>query len=599
MASFKRDIADPNLSFSGGSAPRGGSSRGSSSTSAGLEVLGQVAKIGIEAFGAKKATKAGEEISGQNETHVEAGKAVQEATMLQGMFEDDTKLNQGRPPTKNELKDFQDETFGSLLTNQKRIQQAVELGALSSAEGNARLNSLRSEALSNPLIAAHQDKLDNIFYKSTGGAAPSHGLIDSTPYEQQQAQEAAIRSEAAVKLGVAAQGLVQAGVAASEEIAMTLIGQAQEASLKKQILDTKRTERNLNSEDAFASQQLNLTNYATEGYKIVQGWVAGGGKAESQDGLIAEIDVLHRNSMADLRKTASFMTPGDFAAAEKQLVAQKASLESLMKDRSATENITRVLNETQVAMNKQNQALELEIMRVMPYLIPFNKHGGQEGVGFAIRVATGTSKLSDKVLAHLNPLFSNLNRLSQGDRAEVTMEMVNQLTDGSVREMTTDAKAFVGEVYTQQGGFKQLLGMMADIPGNSPEDTLRKVSQSDMNLRSIVNSREWMNLSTTPEGKELIRAAVKGGASSAKVSNIGTHGNVPRRVSVTQRDKVAGGRTTGTPFTLDTFGVPTTDTYKQQVVSAYQLAKVKPELWQDEYESIDEYLTANFAIGGQ
>ena len=595
MATFKRDIADPNLSFSGGSVRSSGSRGGGGSTTSALNALATVAKVGFDKYGGKKATKAGEEISGKNETHVEAGKAVQEATMLQGMFEDDTKLNQGRPPTKNELKDFQDETFGGLLTNQKRIQQAVEAGAITSSEGNARLGALRSEALANPLIAAHQDQLDNILYKSTGGAAPSHGLIDSTPYEQQQAQEAAIRSEAAIKLGVAAQGLIQSGVASSESSAMKLIGKAQKAGLEKKILDTKRTEKNLNSEDAFASQQLNVENYSVEGYKLVQTWITAGGTAANQDGLLANLDVLHRESLADLRKTAPFMTPGNYTAAEKQLVAQKASLETLMKDRSATENIGRALTETQAAMDRQNQEFELSLTKALPYLQAFNNYGGQEGVGFYMRMATGDNKMSDKVLENMSPMLKTLKGMNQKALASFVEDKTQEFEDKTVTKLPADTKAFMGEMLTQQGGFKVLAGRMEEFP----EDTLRKVSQSDMNLRSIVNSREWMNLSTTAEGKELIRAAVKGGASSAKVSTIGQFGTVPSKVSVVQRDKQVGGKSAGTPFTIDTFGVETSDTYKQQVVSAYQLAKVKPELWQDEYDSIDSYLTANFAIGGQ
>jgi len=594
MASFKRDVADPNLSFSGGSTPRGGGSRGPSSTSAGLEVLGQVAKIGMEAYGAKKATKAGEEISGQNETHVEAGKAVQEATMLQGMFEDDTKLNQGRPPTKNELNDFRDETFGNLLTNQKRIQQAVEAGAISSSEGNARLGKLRAEALSNPLTAAHQDKLDNILFKSTGGAAPSNGLITSTPYEQQQAREAENRAAGEAQLMVASESLLQSGVVPSISAAKTLIGQSQQAKLQKSVLDTKRLNKTMNSEDAFSSQQLNLEDYSVEGYKAVQTWLTAGGNAADQDGLVANLDLLHRTALSDLRKNAPFMTPGNFTTAEKQLTTQQASLNTLMKDRSATENITKVFNEVQVKMDRQNQKFELKLTQALPYLQAYNKYGGQEGVGFYMRLATNDNQMSDKVLEHMSPIMRTLKKLDMDARAVFTGQQFETFEDPTVLQLPADTKAYFGEILTQQGGFKVLLGRLED----QPEDTIRKVGQSDMNLRSIVNSREWMNLSNTDQGKELIRASVKGGASSAKVSTIGQFGTVPSKVSVTQRDKQVGGKTEGTPFTIDTFGVETSATYKQQVVSAYQLAKIKPELWQNEYDNIDEYLTANFAIGG-
>jgi hypothetical protein len=585
------------------------------------QLLGDVVKAGLGIYGSKKAKEAGAKLAGEGETHVEAGMAAESAgAELEGLISQEKQAT-GKPVSMDQVTDLKEQVFGKVLNNHKRIQSALDRGLISSTEANARIAVLRNEALSNPLVAPFQDQLDNALYRNTGGSGTTFAATAA------EIEAAAVRKgqlAAQQKLEGDVTRMVQTGQASSRQQALSLIAQGEQHARTMQYYEEKRAALTITSAEAYASSQILATSQAASAYGVIAEWSKAGGDAKQVQALQAKF-INEGEQIKNAIRKASFDKNGVLLVGEDTLRSQLeevdkrvAGFSDMLKDQSGTKAMMDIMAQRQAALEYKGQDLQIELAKRAPFLFALKDF--PRASEWYWDNAVNFSQESTKWDLKSNPMLQLINDMTPEQVNEAAVSASENLLEGKLPSKIE--KETLALTLAKKGGVDAVDKALQ----SSPETTIRTLRETPFRLKDINNSTEWVNKAKTPEGKDAVLSIVEGAANRALVSSIaepfetseeinrgmGNKRNpkvldftIPSEVIVrknVQGATTGGGRGQGNvigskvpTWTVDTKGIAVSDIYRKEIIHAYELGTKAPQLWQDDYESVDQWINALFA----
>lgn len=616
MPDYTMQIQGPNLGgLDQGVSPvnRGGS------RAATADLIGTLGKIGAQLYGTNQANKAGKAIGGEGETYEAAGLAADAASTELAGLQSDKSSYQGHDVTPDQAKDLRNQVFGRVLTNQKRIQSALDRGLISSTEATARLNVLRNEALANPLVAPYQDQLDNALYKTTGG---SGSTFAATAAEQQAAASKKGQLAAVEETQKQVTTMIQTGVAANEKQALNLIAQDDAQKRTVAYLSYKRDKLGLDSQEVFAANQVFQQQQAASAYTTISTWQAQGGLANQKQQIQLKL-VADGEATKQAIRTHAFDKNGNLVVNQDALAAQLAEVDKrtkdfvgMLDDQSGTKKLLDQTAQLTAAMDLKGTEVNVDLAKRLPVLYALKDQPVFQK--WYIDNVTGTNKLATEWQTSSNPIKKILAGYPTSELNDRVAQSADTFMQGGNLD-PTNATVLSHTLQTRGAS-----AVVDNAYKNQPEQTLKNLRNIPFLIKDIAGNREWESKASTPEGRDQLAAVVESAASRALVSSVyepdryGTYQKqdsgrryqidpkfeVPSNVKVIQNKEpvnVGGGRgngnTVGKKFeewTIDTGGVIVSDMYKSELVNAYKLGTAQPSVWNEDFKTMDDWLNHLF-----
>lgn len=600
MAEYRQEISGPSL---GGLETSNYNIDTSSSKGAIANALTSALVVAADAYGKSKAKKAGDAIAGQ-ESFEEAGIAATEAqaTLEQMLSQKEAEI--GKPVTDDQKRDLKNAVFDKVLNNYKRIEGALSRGLISSTEANARLAVLRNEALSNPLVAPYQDELDNALFKNTGGAPTQFG---ATSGEQQAA--AASKGELAAIQATEEKvaTYIRTGLAASRKQALSIIAQQAQHEASMAYYQEKKAKLGVTSDEAYAASQTLATSQAASSYGKITKWIADG--ADAKEVSTIRLSIIQEGEQIKQALRASATNKDGTLLVDQETLRQQLDevdqrvkdFSAMLDDQSATKNLVRVMEQRTAALDYKNQDIIIELTKLAPMFMALkdNPPASQWLWDNSININEFRSEWDKSS----NTLLKMIARLSPKDVEKAVTDVSEKIIKGM--ELSEEEQAVASEILTNKGG----TGAVKASYDANPEQTVKQLSTIPFKIKQIADSQEWINLGKTPEGKEQVQAIVSGAARRAIISNFTNperksldYPTIPDRVKVTEKitpPTIGTGLMVYNPrnakvWDIDTFGVVVSRDYRAEVVNAYKLGMKVPSLWQDDFESVDDWINSLF-----
>ena len=605
MASFTRELEAAQTGFTAITPSRPVQSRGGETMDKAIvDAIG----LGVKTFGQHKARKAGERIAGEGESFESAEKAVLaggeslESRLAAANNAQEGTISLGR------TQDFRKEVFDKVLINKKRIAEAIRTGQISSSEGNARMMALRGEALSNPFIAGFQGELDDVLFETTGGQATA-AFFGATASEQEAAADREGELKAVQEQGEARQALISSGMASSDSQANKIILNEQKRNQVKREMEFRKEKMIYDSDDSRVMGQLAITEYNKEGFVTVQKWIAEGGTAEGQTALLGQLDAQHRIAMQELRTSQKdiegniIMDSATFENLEADINSTFEGFKELAADQSKAKGLGRAITEIQARLDKDNLTLEADMLRLYPIIakIQFaNKMGGQIFVDHFIRVMSGSNKLLADFDAKRSPAMAALSKMAKSEKTAVIVETLKDVVESDPKDVKPITNELLGASVGKDYAFA------AQLVGIDREAGLAKLANMRFKMNDLFNNPSWKSgMGADPEiGNAAIRGAVAksvGEEFSAGIARGETGWVKPKRIELSP--KVSGGGSTIIPFvsiplkqtwSIDTFGAPVSDSYKESMVYAMRLGLKNEALWKGEFDTVEDWMNDLF-----
>lgn len=614
MADFKREVGEPNLNIPGVTASRGSDSRASTA-----KAIVDIGKVALKAGGTALARSSGEEIAGTDENAVSVNKAVNQ--LESALSSQDVGFT--GPLSKAQIEDFRSERFNDVLTNQKRIKSALDRGMMRSTEANARLNTLRNEALSNPLISMFQSELDDAFFTSTGGRAGTGStFFGPTPAEQDAAARRKGVLEATEKHEEALTG-VQLQFKTNRQGAQIIVERQSQRVEKISRLELSQKTLNYNSQQSAALQREYITQSSTNGFGIVNRWLESGANAKDKQNAQLSLRASLDTTLRKLRK-ARFGQDGvtpvilkqDADKLEADAVKGFEDLMAMLDEQSSTQRMTDMLAEGQTALNLKGLAVDVEIFNAAPV---YSRLGSSapELTKVLIDQSLGLTddELLNKFTANTNSSIGRLLSLNVRRKTAVHKGMAGKIINGTpLDEEESGAYALMS---ISKGGSNAII----DSVKRNPEDTVSKLQDAPISLRDITDSRQWMSNLKTPEGVKAVSAIIEGAAARAQTfqfanarkddivkgrgrggrpttRTVSVQAGVPSKIEISPR-RPSGRVSLTIGIEINTFGVPVTDQYKSSILNTHKLGTAQPTLWNAEFDTIDDWITSLYTLGGE
>lgn len=582
-------------------------------------LVSTVGKIGANIYGSSQAKKAGAAIGGEGETYEAAGLAADAAsTELEGL-RSDKQSYQGSDVTPDQAKDLRDQVFGRVLTNQKRIQSAVDRGLISSTEATARLSVLRNEALSNPLVAPFQHELDNALYKTTGGSGTTFA---ATAAEAQAAAQKKGQLAAIEETQKAVTGLITTGLAANETQALSLIAQDDAQKRSIAFMNQKKEALGLNSQEVYAANQVFQQAQATTAAQTIASWQASGGDANQKqqlqlklvnDGEVTKTNI--RNHAYD--KSGNLIVTADVLASQLAEVDKRTKdFVGMLDDQSGTKKLMDTVAQLNASMSLKSAEVNVDLAKRFPVLYALKDQPVVQQ--HFLNTLTSTNTLKTKWISSSNPIMKAIAQLPNSELNDKVASAQTSFINGA--PTTSESVGILSTTLLEKGGAKTVDA----VYGNHPEATLTTLRNTPFLIKDVATNTEWLQKASTPEGRDQLAAVVESAASRALVSSVyepdrygsyqkQTSGRryqidpkfeVPAVVTVTQNPQpinTGGGRGNGNAvgkkyeeWTIDTGGVIVSDLYKSELVNAYKLGTTQPSVWNEDFKTMDEWLNHLF-----
>lgn len=616
MPEFRRNIGGPNL----GSIPRVRAVKPVDTTGNTINAIAGLAQAGMQVYGRHKAREAGKQLSGAEESAVSVDASMTQAT---NELEMDVLLGGegGRDLTGPELEDIKKAKFDEVLTSQKRLQSALSRGLISSTEANARMQLLRNEALSDPFMAMFQGDLDRALYPS---ATRGVDFFQATEAEKLAASEAKGRAEAAEEKAKAI-AEIQASTGFNEQAAEVMWQKQTLARREAEELEAKTKAFNYNSKGFAAVARAATSAFADASMGIVGEFTKGEGRAEDIAPTIARLEQqksLAKRYLSEKMRNEKGEVVGkgeDFDKAIREIDTTIDEYINLVKgDFSQAQILANKFVETQNANKLLDQQSLDAMFGANPHLAALMRSGSPAMVEFGLNLIRNYDSLKSQVEASGNPTFKNiLNLLSGREVGKGLGGALRNTVEGNTENLPEEEKIntrnfFSAISITDQGALfpREAYGKGKD------EEIDREYRKSPIALDQIAKSNAWGSaLRTDPNAVRAVKNIISGAADRAISTQF---------ISRDQGPVVKGGF--GRFTTEENFGLPSsvkvklvprtathigptyvidsvsnaklTDEYKKNLISTYKLGVAHEELWNQDFESVDEWINSIFTVGG-
>lgn len=491
--------------------------------------------------------------------------------------------------SKDDVAALKQEAIDSTANSFARIKAAVDQGIMSSSAGNMRMQALRKEKLSNPITAMFQKDFDASFASVTGAGARGAFFGKTQAEKNEEARQTSL-NDAVVKKETAIAQLVSNGLAASPEVATTMYNQAQASAFRVTELTKKKDLELLGAGEAVELYNLEAQKVNAGVAQAVVGFVNGQGTAEEKAAFDETMAKTHAQER--FRITSSTMTQPAKDKAMERLDAQMTAAKKAAEDTTYTSQVQAANTQVTAVMQQRGLVVLSDMMANNPVLQKAYALSGNNpaGLGPILEIIYSSDSLMKQMQIATDPL---LGEVFQGDEAgnqEVVRTAFSALTGGG--EGDGPAKKMSGVVMQQKGMPSQILAAYA----KDPEATAKGLATSqNVNLKNINNNNEWK--SVLRKQPELLDPLIQAAGSEAKNISMASSGNVPSTLSF-QLTSAAnfGNQQRPATWKFQSGGVPISDKYKEQVVNAYRMAQGNPGVWQNEFDTAEEYVASRFTL---
>jgi regulator of replication initiation timing len=604
MADLRIGIAGPNL---GGLAPSLSPRQSGVDLQAASQIgqaLGQMVGMYGQNRDRKNAIARAEDLTGEDETYEEAGAAVDESVALFRNLQQEREAT-GQALTEDQVLDLKNQTLTKTLDSHRRIERALARGLISSTEANARLHRLRSEALANPLMAAYSKEFDNVLYKVTGG---SENPFAKTAEELEGAAEQKGRLEAIEAVEKQEQELVRAGAVATPEAARAFVASTFQFDLQKRHFDAKKAELGVTSQEAYAVAQNMLTQSSAVSYGAISSWVKQGANAALIPDLQLQIQQDAEAMKAQIRQAAIdrngnlIMEEATLARLLAEVDTNAAFMSQLPTNQSDTKRLVAEYDRRQASFNIENQAHLIEFAKAAPLVVALQSipHASDWVFNHQINI----EKHQTEWAASANPLLKLIAKKQPSEAADDVRRTQEKLVKN--QEMNDEEKALASVLLTSKGG-ASIVKHLRDTYGSDYDLKLRDIP---ITVTSVLNSSEWNAYARDKTSRYDLTAIIQGAAQRAIMASLNEVTSqdpkaaiaVPKKVKVTKNDpylnRVDGLPPTGLPirtgYKVDTYGVKTGKAYNSEVAAAYEMGRKYPQIWQGDFDSVDDWLSSLF-----
>lgn len=604
MADLRMGISGPDL---GGLSPSL-SPRQSGSYGQALGQLGMAIGQAVGSYQAgrdrKNALAAAEDLTGEDETYEQAGTAVDESVSL---FKDLRKEREasGQALTEDQILDLKNQTLNKTLDSHRRIERALARGLISSTEANARLHRLRSEALANPLIAAYADEFDNVLYKVTGGA---DNPFAKTAEELEGAADQKGRLEAIEAVAKQEQELVRSGAVATPEAARAFVSASFQYELQKKQFEAKKASLGVTSQEAYAVAQNMLTQSSASAYGTISSWVKQGANSALIPDLQMQIQQDAEMMKAQIRQAAIdrngnlIMEESTLARLLKEVDDNAAFMSQLPVNQSDTKRLVAEFDKRQAAFNIENQAHLIEFAKAAPLVVALQSvpHASDWVFNHQLNIEKHQTEWAESA----NPLLKLIAQKHPSEAADDVRRTQDKLVKN--QDLNDEEKALASALLTSKGG----AGIVKHLRETYGADYDLRLRDIPVTVTSVLNSSEWNAYARDKTSRYDLTAIIQGAAQRAIMASLNEVTSqdpnaaiaVPKKVKVTKNDpylnRVDGLPPTGLPvrtgYKVDTFGVKTGKAYNTEVAAAYEMGRKYPQIWQGDFDSVDDWLSSLF-----
>jgi hypothetical protein len=416
-------------------------------------------------------------------------------------------------------------------------------------------------------------------------------------------------------------GMLLTKVASSRNQALSIIAQQQQHEANMAFYQEKKARLGVTSDEAYAASQTLSTTQAASSYSRIAKWISEGAKADQIAPLRLTFVEEGEQVKNAIRATATGNN-GELLVDQATLRAQLDEVDqrvkeysSMLDNQSNTKQLVDIMAERTAALDYKSQDIQIELAKMAPlfYAMKDNQAAGQWLWENAINV----DEMKTEWQASSNPMLKMISRLSPQEVSKTISGVNKKIVEGVA--LSEDDMQIASETLTRKGA----TAAVKESYSRDPEQTLKNLSETPFRLKGISENLEWVAAAKTPEGKEQVLAIVSGSARRAIVSSFnesskprtytsrgakvditGEGFEVPSTVVVKKKEPVVaptssrGGARTPQPvkdvWEIDTGGVWVSETYKSEVVNAYKLGTKVPSLWEDDFETVDEWVSSLF-----
>jgi hypothetical protein len=557
------------------------------------EVLAPQAEALLAGMGTGYAQGSAESLVGADEENVNA--------LVSGAFAEHRDELTSLESTSESVRGVYDKAVSGTLDTQKRIQAAIDQGVMTSAAGNARMQALRKEKLSNPIVSMFQSDFDKSFSSMTGAGARG-AYFGQTAEEVRQAEVQKQQNSAFAKKQTTLTQMVDDGIAPSKQAAEELYNKIQSDKTKLDYFTTQDALGKLGHSEAVQKYELenlernNMLTQATMDYVNAEGNV---------EQTKAFTDMLTGSrEQSKYRISVSNMTQPNKDAALKRLNAQYDSIEKVAADKTLTKDLEAATNQATARMQNKGINTLVDTMKLLPELEYAYALSGNNPANLAsmMELVTADKGIAGAFAKALDPVHRAFEATSAEQQSTFKAETVGAIM-GQGGVMSPEAAALYGPMLTQESMPELLSKQWA----KDPASVIKKIDQgTGIRLQDINRSRAYKGIAA--KQPDLIDAIVTRGGREVMNMTLGA----PTTLKVSQDKPRAGntiasmgtGRYSGktpvpTEWKIETGGFEVPDMYKEQVVSAYRLGVQFPKIWDKTHPSLDAWLSSKFTLPAQ
>ena len=513
-------------------------------------------------------------------------------------------------PTKDEVGTMRADFLNQADLSDKKLRAAMAQGKISSKEANDRRIQNRKEFASNPLSAMFLADYDNAVGGGTSGAARG-SFFGQTTEEKIQAK---LQMENAIadneRLRRAQDIADNTGRSMKESLALVSSQDYNAEKLKRDTDRSKMGELGTSEERVHHGRIIDgVYNQIDKQLEKIQD-INGGVKGPELEKFYKSLALTKTEELKRIQNSNMSFTGKKFATIE--VTAKLEQYAADAKDGSLGAATKRATERQDSSLKLISNTRVLAAIKKHPILGIAYAFGKEKAVFEVLEQVVYWETPAGKAELALNPALAMYkDMLTAGDFMEASLDGVKDLVqpkpDGDpTKKPKTEVQKAISEASVHAKGIPTLMeASYNDNPETYINDALGDLP--NLAIGTMASNPEWA--AVTKRTPELMLGIIDVAASNSMTlqqSFDKTHINVPFRnriglvpthIKITP-PSLGRGTDGRRSWQIDAGDVKLSPRYKADLIGAYRMATDNPQLWEGQYESVDDFINHRFTREG-
>tara|TARA_R110002153_G_scaffold92347_1_gene224397 strand:- start:55 stop:2046 length:1992 start_codon:yes stop_codon:yes gene_type:complete len=513
-------------------------------------------------------------------------------------------------PTKEEVGTMRADFLNQADLSDKKLRAAIKQGKISPKEANDRRIQNRKEFASNPLSAMFLKDYDNAVGGGTSGAARG-AFFGQTTEEKIQAKiqtENAIADNARMRRAQDISANTGRSMKASLALVSSQDFEAEE--LKRAEVRSKMGELGASEERIHHGRIIDgVYNQIDKQLEKIQD-INGGVKGPELEKFYKSLALTKTEELKRIQN--SNMSPTGKKFATEEVTAKLKEYAADAKDGSLGAATKRVVERQDSSLKMLSNTRVLAAIRKHPILGVAYAFGEEKGMFDSLEQIVYWETPAGKAELALNPALAMYKDvLTAGDFMNASLDGVNDLLnpkpDGDpTKKPKTEVQKAISEAGVHAKGIPTLMeASYNDNPETYINDALGDLP--NLALGTMASNPEWVAVTKrTPELMLGIMDVAASNAMTIQQNFDKTHihvpfrnriGLVPKNIKITP-PSLGRGANDKRAWHIDAGDIKLSPAYKSALIGAYRMATDNPQLWEGQYESVDDFINHRFTREG-